>query len=148
MTSKFPVQHVSCLAFIQGGRLLLLKRPPGKPLAGLWELPGGKIEAGETPEQALVREIHEELCITITPKDLTPLQFVSHAYPTFHVVLCVYTCTQWDGSMNPIEHTLQGKIPTPEVMHWVRPDDFGKYEMPGAIYPILPLLKKCVTKVS
>ena len=77
--------------------MLLAKRPEGRPLAGLWEFPGGKIEAGETPEDALIRELHEELGIAIAKQDFAPLTFASHAYPDFHLLMPVYLCRRWQG---------------------------------------------------
>ncbi|RMH44011.1 MAG: (deoxy)nucleoside triphosphate pyrophosphohydrolase, partial [Alphaproteobacteria bacterium] len=85
------------------GRVLLQKRPPGKSMAGLWEFPGGKIEAGETPEQALVRELHEELGIETWASCMAPLAFASHAYPEFHLLMPLFVCRKWQGVPAPRE---------------------------------------------
>ena len=96
---KRPIVIVAACALLdREGTVLLAKRPAGRPLAGLWEFPGGKVEAGEQPEEALIRELREELGIDIAKEDLTPLTFASHAYPDFHLLMPVYLCRRWQGS--------------------------------------------------
>jgi 8-oxo-dGTP diphosphatase len=114
------------------GRVLLAKRPPGKPLAGLWEFPGGKIEAGETPEAALVRELKEELDIDVAPKCLAPLSFTSHSYPEFHLLMPLFVCRNWEGDIAP----QQG-----QEIAWVRARDLADYAMPPADEPLKAALR-------
>jgi 8-oxo-dGTP diphosphatase len=113
------------------GRLLLAQRPPGKSFAGMWEFPGGKIEPGETPEEALRREIHEELGLALG--ELTPLTFVSHAYPDFHLVMPVFWVRRWEGTPTPKEG---------QTLAWVARKDFLSYldKTPPADVPLLKLL--------
>jgi 8-oxo-dGTP diphosphatase len=113
------------------GRVLLSQRPQGKTLAGLWEFPGGKVEAGERPEQALIRELHEELGIKVEAPCLAPLTFASHAYPDFHLLMPLYICRRWTGSAMPREG---------QVLKWVRPNDLRSYPMPPADAPLIPAL--------
>ena len=95
-----PIVIVAACALLDAkGAVLIAKRPQGRPLAGLWEFPGGKIEPGEEPEEALIRELHEELGIEIAKADLTPLTFASHAYPDFHLLMPVYLCRSWQGEV-------------------------------------------------
>ena len=117
----------ACVLVDGQGQVLITRRPEGKPLAGLWEFPGGKIEAGETPEEALVRELKEELAIDIVLSRLTPVTFVSHAYPEFHLLMSVYTCRHWQGDMAANEG--QG-------IAWVRPNALSAYAMPPADEPL------------
>jgi 8-oxo-dGTP diphosphatase len=117
----------ACVLLDAEGRLLISKRPAGKPLAGLWEFPGGKVEAGEEPEKALIRELHEELGIEIARSDLTPLTFASHAYPDFHLLMPVYLCRRWQGSVTPHEG---------QELLWVKPDTLHLYDMPPADEPL------------
>lgn len=115
---------VVCVALIDtDGRVLLAERPAGKPLAGLWEFPGGKIHAGETPEAALIRELREELGIDVAEACLSPLTFVSHRYPELHVVLLLYVCRRWKGMVTAREG---------QKLSWVRPQRFDDYPMPQA----------------
>lgn len=114
------------------GRILLAQRPEGKTLAGLWEFPGGKLEAGETPEAALIRELHEELAIDIRASCLAPLSFVSHSYESFHLLMPLYVCRRWKG--NP-----QGR--EGQKLVWVRPNKLTDYPMPAADKPLIPLLR-------
>lgn len=126
--SKRPIVIVAACALLDPeGAVLIAKRPEGRPLAGLWEFPGGKIEAGEDPEEALIREIHEELGIDIAKSDLTPLIFASHAYPDFHLLMPVYLCRRWQGSVAAREG---------QELLWVRPDALHRYDMPPADEPL------------
>jgi 8-oxo-dGTP diphosphatase len=114
------------------GRVLLGQRPAGKNLAGLWEFPGGKVEQGETPEGALIRELHEELGIGTWESCLAPLTFVSYAYPDFHLLMTLFVCRRWDGIPISREHN---------ALKWVRARDMGEYPMPPADLPIVPVLR-------
>ena len=117
----------ACVLLDREGRVLLARRPEGRPLAGLWEFPGGKIEAGEVPEDALVRELREELGIAIAKDDLTPLTFASHAYPDFHLLMPVYLCRRWQGEATAHEGQ--------EIL-WVKPATLDLYDMPPADAPL------------
>ena len=122
--SKRPIVIVAACVLLDGeGRVLLAKRPEGRPLAGLWEFPGGKIEAGEKPEDALLRELREELGIAIAKQDLAPLTFASHAYPDFHLLMPVYLCRRWQGG---------GTAHEGQELLWVKPDTLHLYDMPPA----------------
>ena len=123
---------VACALIDADGRVLLAKRPPGKPLAGLWEFPGGKVERGETPEAALIRELEEELGIRIAGKCLAPLSFASYSYETFHLLMPLYVCRRWDGEVTP----LQG-----QELRWVRAQRLGEYAMPPADEPLKAVLR-------
>jgi len=124
---------VSAVALLDpDGRVLLAQRPAGKSMAGLWEFPGGKVEAGETPEDALVRELHEELGIETWSSCLAPLTFASHTYDDFHLLMPLYACRKWDG-------IVQGK--EGQELAWVRAQDLNKYPMPPADIPIIPILR-------
>lgn len=114
------------------GRVLVAQRPPGKAMAGLWEFPGGKVDPGETPEQALVRELHEELGIDTRSSCLAPLTFASHAYDSFHLLMPLYACRQWRG----LPQAREG-----QVLRWVYPADLHKYEMPPADVPLVAVLR-------
>lgn len=107
------------------GRVLICQRPDHKPLGGLWEFPGGKVEHNEAPEQALVRELKEELDLTVAPDALDPYAFASHAYPDFHLLMPLYVVTRWQGAVKLDPHAAQ-------AMKWVRPVDLRAYEMPPA----------------
>jgi 8-oxo-dGTP diphosphatase len=124
---------VSAVALIDPeGRVLLAQRPEGKSLAGLWEFPGGKVEAGETPEAALVRELREELGIETWRSCLAPLTFASHSYEDFHLLMPLFACRRWEG------------IPTPQegqTLAWVRPQNLRDYPMPAADLPLIPILR-------
>jgi 8-oxo-dGTP diphosphatase len=124
----------ACALLDAEGRVLITKRPPGKPLAGLWEFPGGKVEGDEEPEAALIRELREELGIEITNDALSPLAFASHAYPDFHLLMPVYSCRKWEGSVTALEG---------QELAWVRPEELRRYDMPPADEPLkvaLPVL--------
>ena len=124
---------VVCAALVDGaGNVLLARRPEGKPMAGLWEFPGGKIGAGETPEQALVRELKEELDVAVAPADLAPLTFASHAYDGFHVLLLLYLCRRWEGALAPREG---------QELAWVPPPLLDNYAMPAADQPLVAVLR-------
>jgi 8-oxo-dGTP diphosphatase len=114
------------------GRVLIAERPPGKAMAGLWEFPGGKIAEGETPEAALVRELHEELGIDISSACLAPFTFASHRYPEFHLLMPVYLCRRWRGTPTPREG---------QRLAWVRPVRLGDYPMPPADLPLVAMLR-------
>ena len=114
------------------GRVLVSQRPEGKPLAGLWEFPGGKVEAGERPEDTLIRELAEELGITVAEPCLAPFTFASHAYPDFHLLMPLYVCRRWEGTPTPKEHS---------ALKWVRPADLTAYPMPPADLPLIPMLR-------
>ncbi|WP_417600878.1 (deoxy)nucleoside triphosphate pyrophosphohydrolase [Pararhodobacter oceanensis] len=127
------IVYVSAVALIDvDGRVLLAQRPGGKPMAGLWEFPGGKIEAGETPEAALIRELHEELGIETWTSCLAPLTFASHSYEDFHLVMPLFACRKWEGMVTPREG---------QELKWVRPKDLRSYPMPAADLPLIPILR-------
>jgi 8-oxo-dGTP diphosphatase len=127
-----PLVLVAACVLLDGeGRILIAKRPEGRPLAGLWEFPGGKMETGEAPEDALIRELGEELGIEIATADLTPLTFVSHVYPDFHLLMPLFLCRRWRGAMAAHEG---------QELAWVRPDALGPYAMPPADEPLKALL--------
>jgi 8-oxo-dGTP diphosphatase len=113
------------------GRVLLGKRPEGKALAGLWEFPGGKVETGERPEAALIRELKEELSIDVTEACLAPLTFASHAYVDFHLLMPLYVCRRWKGVVTSAEG---------QELQWVRPLKMKDYPMPPADLPLIPHL--------
>lgn len=124
---------VSAVALIDtDGRVLLAQRPPGKPMAGLWEFPGGKVEAGETPEAALIRELDEELGIQTWNSCLAPLTFASHSYENFHLLMPVFACRRWDGIVQPREG---------QSLKWVRAQQLRDYPMPAADIPLIPALQ-------
>jgi 8-oxo-dGTP diphosphatase len=124
---------VSAVALIDAdGRVLLAQRPPGKSMAGLWEFPGGKVEPGETPEAALIRELHEELGIETHTSCLAPLTFASHAYPDFHLLMPLFACRRWQGTPQPREG---------QTLAWVRPQALRDYPMPPADLPLIPILR-------
>jgi len=118
----------ACALVDVDGRVLIAQRPPGKPLAGLWEFPGGKVEDGELPEQTLIRELKEELGITVNEACLAPLTFASHGYPDFHLLMPLYICRRWEGTVNPTEG---------QHVAWVRPNRLRDYEMPPADVPLI-----------
>lgn len=124
---------VSAVALIDPeGRILLAQRPEGKSLAGLWEFPGGKVDPGETPEVALIRELQEELGIDTWASCLAPLTFASHSYPDFHLLMPLFACRKWQG-------IVQGR--EGQRLAWVRPDSLKDYPMPPADLPLIPILR-------
>jgi len=114
------------------GRVLIAQRPEGKSMAGLWEFPGGKIEADESPDEALIRELREELGIAVKQACLAPFTFASHSYPNFHLLMPLYVCRRWDGMPEPRHHA---------ALKWVRPKDMKDYPMPAADLPLIPMLR-------
>jgi 8-oxo-dGTP diphosphatase len=112
-------------------RVLIAQRPKGKALADLWEFPGGKIDAGERPEEALIRELREELGILVKPACLAPLTFASHSYDDFHLLMPLYVCRRWEGFVQPLDG---------QALKWVRAKDLRDYPMPPADAPLIPHL--------
>ncbi len=128
-----PLLLVAACALIDvDGRVLLARRPEGKKMAGLWEFPGGKLNPGETPEAALIRELREELGIDVTEACLAPFAFASHGYERFHLLMPLFLCRRWQGFVTPLEG---------QALAWVRPDRLTEYEMPAADKPLVPLLR-------
>jgi 8-oxo-dGTP diphosphatase len=119
---------VACAFVDADGRVLLAQRPEGKPMAGLWEFPGGKVEAGETPEATLIRESEEELGIVVREACLAPLTFASHRYPDFHLLMPLYVCRRWEGTITAKEG---------QSLAWVRPIRLRDYPMPPADEPLV-----------
>jgi len=128
-----PLVLVAACALVDAdGRVLISKRPDGKPLAGLWEFPGGKVETDERPEMALIRELKEELAIDVSEVCLAPLTFASHAYEAFHLLMPLYVCRRWTGSVTAREG---------QELKWVRPIRLRDYPMPPADLPLIaPLI--------
>ena len=136
---KSKMVLVSAVALIDtDGRVLLTQRPDGKSMAGLWEFPGGKIEIGETPEAALIRELREELNIDTTQSCLAPLSFASHQYDAndgqdaFHLLMMLFVCRRWQGRPQPMEGG---------TLKWVRPQNLREYQMPAADIPLISVLQ-------
>ena len=124
---------VAAVALIDSeGRVLLARRPEGKAMAGLWEFPGGKVDPGETPEHALIRELHEELGIETWGSCLAPLTFASHGYEDFHLLMPLFACRRWNGIPAPQEG---------QELAWVRPQDLSRYDMPPADLPLIAVLR-------
>jgi 8-oxo-dGTP diphosphatase len=123
----------ACVLLNEARQLLIAKRPPGRPLAGLWEFPGGKVEQGEEPEEAVIRELKEELGIEIARADLEPLTFASHAYPDFHLLMPLYLCSRWRGTIVALEG---------QELRWVRPQELARVEMPPADEPLKAALRQ------
>jgi 8-oxo-dGTP diphosphatase len=131
--TPLPTVLVVAVALIDvDGRVLIAKRPQGKSLAGLWEFPGGKVEPGERPEAALIRELREELGIEVSESCLAPFVFASHAYDSFHLLMPLYLCRRWDGVVAAREH---------DAVAWVKPDKLSAYPMPPADEPLVAWLR-------
>ncbi|MEA3058477.1 MAG: 8-oxo-dGTP diphosphatase [Sphingomonadales bacterium] len=118
----------ACALIDADGRVLIAERPTGRPMAGLWEFPGGKVEAGERPEDSLIRELNEELGIVVKEACLAPLTFASHAYADFHLLMPLYVCRRWEGTVQPLEG---------QRLAWVRPNRLKEYRMPPADVPLI-----------
>ena len=118
----------ACALIDSDGRVLLAQRPPGKPMEGLWEFPGGKVEAGERPEETLIRELKEELNVIVSEPCLAPLTFASHIYPDFHLLMPLYVCRRWEGTVQPLEG---------QAVAWVKPNRLREYKMPPADEPLV-----------
>jgi 8-oxo-dGTP diphosphatase len=128
-----PILTVVAVALVDpDGRVLLARRPEGKPMAGLWEFPGGKIHAGESPEAALIRELSEELGIDVAESCLAPLTFASHRYENFHLLMPLFVCRRWQGMPQPQEG---------QSLAWVRPSRLGDYPMPPADKPLIAMIQ-------
>jgi 8-oxo-dGTP diphosphatase len=121
----------ACALIDADGRVLIAQRPEGRSMAGLWEFPGGKVEAGERLEQTLIRELHEELGIVVKEDCLAPLTFASHTYPEFQLLMPLYLCRRWDGAVSAREG---------QQLAWVRPNKLRDYPMPPADLPLIPHL--------
>ena len=122
----------ACALIDPDGRVLIAQRPPGKAMAGLWEFPGGKVEPDETPEQALIRELREELGIAVTEACLAPFTFASHRYADFHLLMPLYLCRRWTGTPAAHEHV---------ALKWARVRDLPAWPMPPADLPLIPMLR-------
>ena len=126
--STQTVLVAACALIDADGRVLLAQRPEGKPMAGLWEFPGGKVEKGERPEESVVRELKEELGITVKEDCLAPLTFASHVYPDFHLLMPLYVCRRWEGTVTATEG---------QRLAWVKPNRLRDYDMPPADVPLI-----------
>jgi 8-oxo-dGTP diphosphatase len=129
---------VACALIDADGRVLIAQRPEGKGMAGLWEFPGGKIEAGERPEQCLIRELKEELGIEVKEACLAPLTFASFAYDDFHLLMPLYVCRRWEGLVQAHEH---------QALKWVKAQALRDYPMPPADEPLIPALMDLLSPV-
>jgi 8-oxo-dGTP diphosphatase len=133
MSVAKPILLVVAVALVDiDGRVLVTRRPQGKHMAGLWEFPGGKIHDGETPEAALIREMKEELAIDTAESCLAPLTFASHDYEDFHLLMPLYVCRKWKGTVTPVEG---------QELKWVRPMALREYPMPPADAPLVAILR-------
>ena len=118
----------ACALVDTDGRVLIAQRPAGRSMAGLWEFPGGKIEAGERPEHTLIRELREELGIIVSEPCLAPLTFASHAYPDFHLLMPLFVCRRWEGTPTALEG---------QALKWVKPNRLKDFPMPPADLPLI-----------
>ena len=125
----------ACALIDSDGRVLVAQRPAGKSMAGLWEFPGGKVEAGERPEEALISELAEELGIAVREACLAPFTFASHTYPDFHLLMPLYLCRRWEGIVRPCEG---------QALKWLRPSDLSRIAMPPADLPLIPMLRDLI----
>lgn len=133
VTTELPIVLVAAIALVDmKGRVLIAQRPEGKSMAGLWEFPGGKVERGEIPEAALVRECKEELGIDISAACLAPFAFASHTYERFHLLMPLYLCRKWDGLLEGREG---------QALKWVDPKGLKDYPMPPADLPLVAMLR-------
>ena len=136
MPNSRIVLVAACALIDADGRVLIAERPEGKSMAGLWEFPGGKVEPGERPEETIIREMQEELGVTIKEACLAPFTFASYAYADFHLLMPLYLCRRWEGIMQPAEG---------QRIAWVRPKDLAlqaeRYPMPPADKPLIPMLR-------
>jgi 8-oxo-dGTP diphosphatase len=131
--ADLPVVLVVAVALVDvDGRVLLAQRPEGKSMAGLWEFPGGKVHVGEAPEDALIRELEEELGIDVAASCLAPFTFASHRYADFHLLMPLYVCRKWQGTVTPREG---------QLLAWVRPARLADYPMPPADKPLVAMLR-------
>jgi 8-oxo-dGTP diphosphatase len=128
VVSVKTVLVAACALIDSDGRVLIAQRPEGKMMAGLWEFPGGKVEAGERPEESLIRELNEELGIVVKEECLAPLTFASHVYPDFHLLMPLYVCRRWQGFVQGRER---------QQLKWVRPLELRNYPMPPADEPLI-----------
>ncbi len=135
MTELRLVLVAACALIDSERRVLIAQRPPAKSMGGLWEFPGGKVEANERPEATVVREMREELGVTIEESSLLPFAFASHAYPDFYLLMPLFLCRHWEGAILPREG---------QKVAWVRPDELESYPMPPADVPLIPMLRKMI----
>ena len=134
--TPLPIVLVVAVALVDAdGRVLIAKRPEGKKMAGLWEFPGGKVDPGETPEAALIRELREELGIDTQESCLAPLTFASHRYDDFHLLMPLYVCRRWQGTVTAHEHAETA---------WVRPVRLRDYAMPPADAPLVAMIRDVI----
>ena len=126
--STQTVLVAACALIDADGRVLIAQRPEGKTMAGLWEFPGGKVEKGERPEESVIRELKEELGITVKEDCLAPLTFASHVYPDFHLLMPLYVCRRWEGTVTATEG---------QRLAWVKPNRLRDYDMPPADVPLV-----------
>lgn len=130
--SQKIVLVAACVLVDRDGRVLLAKRPEGRKMSGLWEFPGGKVEEGELPEQALIRELKEELDIDTVESCLAPMTFASHTYDDFHLLMPLFVCRKWEGEIQPQEG---------QELAWVRPNRLNTFPMPPADEPLVALIR-------
>ncbi len=132
MTPRKIVLVAACALVDADGRVLIAQRPPEREMGWLWEFPGGKMEPGERPEDTVIRELAEELSIIVKEACLAPLTFASHSYETFHLLMPLYICRRWEGTVTAREH---------KALKWVRPRELRDYPMPAADLPLIPVLR-------